>query len=77
MSEWFFKLERRDTPFPPEKCISSGGNALDEVYMSFLGTPLSFSKMVLMSRSVLDAAIVSLRLSNSRWMWMGVFEFLF
>jgi hypothetical protein len=67
MCEWFFKLEGRDASFPLEKCISSSGNALGEVYMSFLGTLLSFSEMVLMSRSVSDIAIVSLRLSNSRW----------
>jgi hypothetical protein len=65
MSEWFFKLEGRDAPFPPEKCISSSGNALGEVYMSFPGTLSSFSEMALMSGSVSDAAIVSLRLSNS------------
>ena len=75
MSGELFKLEKRDAPFPPEKCISSGGNALGEVYKSFPRTLSSCSEMVLMFGLVSDAEIVSLRLSSSGWMRMGVFEF--
>jgi hypothetical protein len=58
-------LERTDRPLFPEKCISSGGNALGEVYLSLPNALSSFSEMVLMSGSVSDALIISVRLSNS------------
>ena len=75
MSKGLFELERRGAQFPPEKCISSGGNAPGEIYKSFPRTLSSFSEMALMSGFVSDAEIVSLRLSSSGWMRMGVFEF--